>query len=505
MLTLPPELIKNFVTKLSSNIHLHEIFNHYYVRTRICSEYFLITFYEDSPLKLKTSSLLIAGALFSVAVMPAQANNDAMIDLLKVLRDKGTISAQDYNLLTNAAKADKEASQEMANKVDKVEQESTTVSLKGGHLKIKSADKSFHTQIGGRVMADYAFIDDDRDEDGDGSELRRARLFVKGKAFSDWGYKLQLGFAGNAVEVKDAYLQYNGWKPVKITLGNHKMPFSLEELTSSKYITFMERGASNDVFAVGRKNGLSVGTHGDNWTFTAAAHMDGIDNNNSGQDEDYGYGARVTFAPLYEKTKAIHLGVSAHHQEYEKNGLVGGTYGQQRYRARPEIHTINTRPYDTRIDGVEDATTFGLEAAAVFGPFSAQAEYFTKDINTTTDDVDFDGWYVYGSYFLTGESRKYKASKGEFSRVKPFSNVGQGGIGAWEVALRYSEIDLHDNASSVASLGEQGDITTIGLNWHATSNIRLMANYVMATVEHPGTTDSDDDIDAFQVRGQIDF
>ncbi|HET8808525.1 MAG TPA: porin, partial [Methylophaga sp.] len=62
-------------------------------------------------MKLKTSAILIAGALFGAATLPAQANNDAMMDLLKVLRDKGTISSEDYNLLTNAAAADKEMSE----------------------------------------------------------------------------------------------------------------------------------------------------------------------------------------------------------------------------------------------------------------------------------------------------------------------------------------------------------------------------------------------------------
>ncbi|MDQ7072361.1 MAG: hypothetical protein Q9N32_00765 [Gammaproteobacteria bacterium] len=70
-------------------------------------------------MKLKLSSLLIASALFGAAAIPAQANNDAMLDLLKVLRDKGTISAQDYELLANASKADKEAIEAIKTKADK--------------------------------------------------------------------------------------------------------------------------------------------------------------------------------------------------------------------------------------------------------------------------------------------------------------------------------------------------------------------------------------------------
>lgn len=462
-------------------------------------------------MKLKTTSLLIAGTLFGAAMMPAQANNEAMMDLLEVLRNKGTISVEDYNVLKNAAAADKEASAEVAMKVDKVEKEAVSVSLKKGALKMKSGDGAFKAQIGGRVMADYAWIDDDEradrigDASGNGSELRRARLFMKGTVFNDWNYKMQVGFAGDEVEIKDAYIGYTGFDAVDFTLGNHKMPFSLEEQTSSKYITFMERSLTNDIFSPGRQNGLSAATNGANWSLKGAVHMDSIDNNNENKDEDYGYGARAHFAPLVDGSNAIHLGASWHHQEYEANALVGGTQDDQRFRARPEIHTVDTRPYSTEIDGVEDDDTFGLEAAAVFGPFSLQAEYFDKSINTETDDVDVDGWYVYGSWFLTGESRNYEADAGEFGRVSPKSTVGNGGFGAWELALRYSEIDLYDSSSAVADLGEKGDIFTIGLNWYATRNVRFMANYVDATVEYPGQGITDEDIKAFQVRGQIDF
>ncbi len=76
---------------------------------------------EDNPLKLKSTSLLIAGALLGAAVIPAHASNDAMMDLLKVLHQRGTITDADYDLLANAAKADKEAGDAVAMKVEKVE------------------------------------------------------------------------------------------------------------------------------------------------------------------------------------------------------------------------------------------------------------------------------------------------------------------------------------------------------------------------------------------------
>jgi phosphate-selective porin OprO/OprP len=71
----------------------------------------------------------------------------------------------------------------------------------------------------------------------------------------------------------------------------------------------------------------------------------------------------------------------------------------------------------------------------------------------------------------------------------------KGGLGAWEVGVRYSQVDLND---SIVSGGELDDIT-IGLNWHLNPNVRVMLNYVRADLDDVG------DADIFQTRFQVDF
>ena len=472
-------------------------------------------------MKLTTSSLLVAVTLLGAAVMPAQANNDAMLELLKVLRDQGTITEQNYQLLVNAANADKQASAETNAKVAQVEattavteekvaqvtqkvEEAPSVSLQGGHLKMKSADGEFTTQIGGRVMLDAATFSDDLGDES-GSEVRRARLFMTGKMYNDWDYKFQIGYAGNKVSMKDMYISYNGLDSARLRVGNHKMPLGLEQQTSSKYITFMERsiltGVQEDAGEAGRAMGISSFSHGDNWTAAVAAHLEGttsaLDFNDN---EDWGWGGRVSFAPIAEKTQNIHLGASFHHQEYENNGRDLGL------SFRPEAHLSPVKPFTTgNIGTMDDGNAYGLEAATVWGPFSLQTEYAYFALNSAADntasnDPDFSTWYLMGSWFITGESRNYAANKGEFGRVKPHNVVGQGGTGAWEVALRYSEADLENG-----DLGNTGDITTIGLNWYATPTIRFMANYNWTHVDNDNTGEEDVDGNVLQVRGQVDF
>ena len=153
---------------------------------------------------------------------------------------------------------------------------------------------------------------------------------------------------------------------------------------------------------------------------------------------------------------------------------------------------------DTGTLEVDDTTTWGLDAATVLGPFSLQGEYVGVSVNNKHEsDADFNGWYAFASWFITGESRKYK--NGAFSRVTPNSIVGKGGHGAWEVAARVSKIDLND---ADIDGGEESNFT-LGVNWYATPSIRFMANYVNVYDHDKG--DVSDEPAVLQFRGQIDF
>lgn len=125
------------------------------------------------------------------------------------------------------------------------------------------------------------------------------------------------------------------------------------------------------------------------------------------------------------------------------------------------------------VTGVTDTTKLGLESAYLNGPFSAEAEYLTVSMNRDNgDEPTFSGWHVQGSYVLTGESRTY--STGGFGGVTP-----SGSGGAWELAARYSHMDLNDSGFAG---GEQNNLT-LGINYYASSNLRFMGNIVFADVK----------------------
>jgi Phosphate-selective porin len=125
------------------------------------------------------------------------------------------------------------------------QQETPKVSLPGaydeGFLLFRSADSSFAYWLDGRVQIDGAIYRGSDNELASGTDVRRARLGTKVTMYRDWHGEFDVDFAENAVEMKDMWVGYMGFKNSLVKAGNFKEPFGLETLTSSKYITFMER------------------------------------------------------------------------------------------------------------------------------------------------------------------------------------------------------------------------------------------------------------------------
>lgn len=433
-------------------------------------------------------------AILSLTICTASTVLAQEGDLLETLLKNGTITKAEYEQLRQQDQINEE--QVLKPKTSPASRaQNIVVSSKGG-LKGRSSDGVFTFLLGGRLMIDGAVYSKDKQALGNGSEIRRVRLDLEGSVWNDWGYRVEVDFAENEVEIKDTFIEYNGLEPIRIRGGHIKEPFSLEEQTSSRYITFMERALPN-ALVPGRNLGVNAHVYGDNWTFGTGLFAEGVDDKNDKDeelDEGYGSSARGTYTPLVNPTELIHLGASV---TYRKTG----DDKEVRIRERPESHITSVRFVNTdKIEDIDATLGYGFEAAGVYGPLSLQGEYIRVNLDRDADtpDLDFDGYYVYGSWLITGESRSYRDKIGEFGRIKPRGIVGQGGIGAWELALRYSNLDLTDGDFDG---GKENNIT-VGLNWYATPNIRFMANYIHVESEKEGVEDNPD---IYQMRAQLDF
>ena len=324
-----------------------------------------------------------------------------------------------------------------------------------------------------------------------------------------------------AVNLLDAYVSYGGVKNWVFTVGQQKAPYGLEANTSDSFNTFLERGMANNAFgAVGaeRRVGLTAGYVTDklNATFGIFGVGESVGRNATTPDEGYSGNARITWDPILDTGKVVHLGVSG----YLATNFAANTLTNIGDRPNTRVDggqivsaTIaGTAPVGGVPTGAKDATFLGAEAAVVFGPFSAQGEYghLTVDRFGTASNVNFDGFYVFGSWFLTGESRVFK--NGVVDRQKPFADFdpSKGSWGAFEVALRYDQLDLTDHGLS--PLDKKATSWTGALNWYLNGNTKLLFNYirfkgensplVVAPILTNGTTAKGD---AFATRLHFDF
>jgi phosphate-selective porin OprO/OprP len=338
---------------------------------------------------------------------------------------------------------------------------------------------------------------------GNGVEFRRARIYLSGTLWNDYVFKAQYDFAGGDADFKDAYL---GMKKIPVLgtllVGQMHEPFSLEELTSSNYNPFMERSIATVAFAPSRKSGIraSNAVLNKRMTWAVGAFYGDTDNDGDSNFDDiknFDFTARVTGLPIYrdDGEKLLHLGLGYSYQMRDEGKTT------IRYRSRPESHLTDVRLVDTKSFDVDNASLLNPEAAFIWGPFSLQGEYFYSSVKSDEgDDPNFQGAYLLGSWFITGEHRAYSTSSGKFSRVKPKSNFREGGPGAWELAARWSWLDLKD--SNIEG-GEENNFT-LGLNWYLNPNYRFMLNYIYADVKDREKA-LDGKANIYQARFQVDF
>lgn len=375
-------------------------------------------------------------------------------------------------------------------------------STENGLLLVQSEDGQFKLELDGRMNLGAALYMGSDNDMGNGIEVRRARLALK-PTWGVWSAQFDIDFSDNAVEIKDMWVAFNGLKNTQITLGNHKGQWSMEEVTSSRYITFMERGLPN-AFAPERRLGLSVATWGSRWrAFAGIFGQESGDVDESGENEALNYNLRLSGLPLFSDKGFLHLGFALGHCV-----PTAGSGDTVKFNSRPESHvTMNKYLSTGKIKNVDAWDQYGLEFAASLGPVLLQSEYAWVDVKRNNDKptAKFSGYYAFLSWFVTGEKRPYNIEEGEAAgRIMPKNK----GLGAIELAARISSLNLNDEDSS-GIMGGKGNNVTLAANWYPYSNLKFCVNYIMVNNDEYATGGGDfagnDDFQVFQFGLQFLF
>jgi phosphate-selective porin OprO and OprP len=372
-------------------------------------------------------------------------------------------------------------------------------------LTVRSPDDSVNFHLGGRLHTDIGAGGSPAvtDEFPDNVAVRRMWIEPKLTFNKDLIFNLQYDPTNASTPIKNLLVSYKAFGPFTVTGGNFTEPFSLDRLTSNNDIMFMERSLAN-AFVPGRNTGFAIGTHGHNWTLAAGIFGGNI---NSSVDQGGTAGTiRATYAPILTSNEVLHFGVAASHRSLDR------AMPAVSFDTSPESFLFKASLVDTgRIDA-RAIDRIGAEFAWAHGAFRTQAEYMTTHVERWIGgDVNFQGGYIQGAWVINGKSPRYAIDAdtatevGVFKRVQPESaqRLSRGGFGVFEVAARYSAIDL---TSGDIQGGFQQDVT-LGLNWYPEPFIRVMGNYIHAWANPTAqaVTGRPAEADIGQIRLQIAF
>lgn len=357
------------------------------------------------------------------------------------------------------------------------------VEERNGILVFESKDQGHRVWYDVRVQADGAvFFGETYNKIGNGTSLRRARFAVKTEFGNNWYAELDMDIANSQLELKDAYLQKGIGKHLNLRVGNFKENYSMESTTTSRYLTFMERPMAVNTFAPSRHIGFSA-NYQKNWLLAIGGvyfqvvddieeRTFSLDNNKDfGVDEGYSYTGKLVIMPFHKDLdKGLHFGIAGSYRTPKSDAEVAGTL---RYSTR-SLSSINRKKYiDTDLIGkVDYATLGGLEFAAYHKGLRLQAEYLQSNVFRHDDlpELNFDGSYVFGSWLLFGGKYNYNTSEGEFTQVTRGKSWGD-----LELALRYDYLSL--NSGMETMMRGAGEGITVGLNYYANNNVKIMLNY----------------------------
>ncbi|PID81761.1 hypothetical protein CSB20_01295 [bacterium DOLZORAL124_64_63] len=309
-----------------------------------------------------------------------------------------------------------------------------------------------------------------------GMILRRVRLALKSQLWGDWYSEVDFDFAEEATAVKDAYISYKGLfdGTGQVRVGNFRQPFGLEEVTTSRNLTFMERSQGTEPFVVGRRMGLEVTRWDPKYRFSLSAFGGDVEDFTKKANEQVSFAARLNYNAIKTDDSVLMIGLSRSMQKPTWTDF------NVKVNTRPETNVSDTKFVYAKYKDVDKYCVTGAELVYQMRRLRVQGEYmlgqykFLED-SDMSDDVSNSGGYLFASYFLTDDSYSYDYKDAEFGRLVPSSKSG-----AWEVAARYSFVDLNDEDTlddgDPVRFGSSTSFT-LGVNYYPNANVKMMMNY----------------------------
>lgn len=357
-------------------------------------------------------------------------------------------------------------------------------------VRVESPDGTYNFRVNGLVQLDSRWYlnSEARGRDGNsGFDLRRVRPTIQGQLGNGFGFRITPELSGT-VRILDAYGDLPLSDSTSLRFGNFKAPVGLERLQGGGNLLFNERGFATE-FTPARDLGIQTTTTLANRKVTLIGGIfngavDGSGGAPSNPDGEFTFAGSVFFQPFRNDSDSALRGLGFG---------ISGAYGEREGAASFRVRSPSRLDVAVNNAIQEDGNFYRINPALYYytGPFGVIAEYIESRRELGLAGGPFNsyrnrGWTLAGSYFLTGENNSYGA-------VRPknaFSGFGNGGGGAWELALRYTGVsvdnDLFSNGLLNANQARQANAFGIGLNWYLTDNLKALFGFEHTTYSGGG-------------------
>jgi phosphate-selective porin OprO/OprP len=388
------------------------------------------------------------------------------------------------------------------------------VSMPAGRPTIATADGRASLAIGGLVQFDmggyFQHVNQNTEFPhlNNGVNLRRGRLYFVGR-FDDFRVNITPDFGGSpdgAPTLFEANLNYTGFKPVTATVGYFHPFVSLSDATFPGDLLFLERPSIINIersVAAGIQR-ASLGASAITEDYFASTYLTGplfgAQRPTLLNGEQVGAIGRFATRPYHDEDWNFHAefsGQMAFHPNVNANGTPGVSRTTLTFADEPELRVDSNPLVSTSSLSARSANAYGGALGASWRNFLLAGEFYQIGVNQSKlpgaplPRLGFDGGYVDAAWVITGEPIPSDITRAAWSRPKvdhPFS-LDDGGIGAWELAARYSTVDLNSNVvpgvpQSVTGgiYGGRQQITSLALSWYPNDWLRFILQLQHADV-----------------------
>lgn len=373
-------------------------------------------------------------------------------------------------------------------------------------FQVKSGDGNLSGSIGGRLEFDGYYDDNDGgstigsgvtgSDSNDSFRFRRVWLTLTGHVYS-FDYHVDYDFVASALQ--RAWLSHEVLPHGTLYIGQDKPWASLDEIASDTDTPFLERNISSSSgvnSAATYTNGLYyawhnplLGGHDNLWLGLAGASLHKQSGGTDTSTQGTAFNARIAYAPLVEKDRWLHIGVSFINAHAAAGSSTSGAnallasyvYGnhfdsnEKLTLASYGVSSTGSKPH---------SNTLGGELAGAYGPAYLQAEYDNARFRESGEPGDtVEAYSVTAAITLTGETRPYKPGDATYGGITPSHDYG-----AWEFAVRYEKarndgnngvftgLALPGAKASLATL-DQVTLLSVGLNYYPNAHVRFMLDF----------------------------